>query len=312
MSIFRAGTLVWVVVAVTTFPQLFAQSSGGSEGSAATIQRVAVLGAGGATIEIEISATRSITPKVQLIAGPNRLVLDFSPAHPAGDLRNVVINRSEVTGIRVGLFASNPPTTRVVLDLKSPLEYQLFPSGDSLIVKLIGTRSAPAERPTELVFLRDTAPPDIQAPPTPPPPKVQVRFQKGLLSIQTDRATLAEVLLEVKRRTGADIDIPPGAQQEMVVTQLGPGPPEQVLASLLNGSPFNFIVLGSERDPAALGTVLIMPKGSGLPGTAVIPQITPVSPVPQFHPAQPAGADLAPDLPPDTAPEQEAPEEPPQ
>ncbi|HYU47144.1 MAG TPA: hypothetical protein VEK84_13325, partial [Terriglobales bacterium] len=76
---------------------------------------------------------------------------------------------------------------------------------------------------------------------------VNVTFQNGLLRIHTEGGTLAEVLFEVQRQTKAEIAIPAGTEQEQVVADLGPAPARDVLASLLNGSPYNFIFVDGEQ-----------------------------------------------------------------
>jgi hypothetical protein len=96
-----------------------------------------------------------------------------------------------------------------------------------------------------------------QIPATP----AKVSFQDGLLSISAQNSTLGEILRDVRRLTGAAIDIPPGsAASERVVTHLGPGAPRDVLAVLLNGSSFNYVMVGSNSDPAAVSSVVLLPK----------------------------------------------------
>lgn len=80
----------------------------------------------------------------------------------------------------------------------------------------------------------------------PPKPAVSVSYENGMLSIRAEKATLSQVLFEVHLKTHAEIAIPAGAEQEQVVTNLGPGPARDVLAALLNGSPYNFIFVGDE------------------------------------------------------------------
>jgi hypothetical protein len=75
---------------------------------------------------------------------------------------------------------------------------------------------------------------------------VTVTFVNGMLTIRTEKATLAQVLFEVQRQTQAEIAIPAGAEQEEVAVDLGPAPARDVLGSLLNGSPYNFIFVGNE------------------------------------------------------------------
>ncbi|MGH9647512.1 MAG: AMIN domain-containing protein [Bryobacteraceae bacterium] len=84
----------------------------------------------------------------------------------------------------------------------------------------------------------------VALPPT--TPAVSVTYENGMLSIHADRATLSQVLYEVHLRTHAEIAIPAGAEQEKVIANLGPAPASEVLAALLNGSAYNFIVMGDE------------------------------------------------------------------
>lgn len=229
---------------------------------AAVVRRVSVLGAGN-HVELEIDTTQPIAPQTLVVSNPFRLVVDFPGAKPGNTLRNLKINRGEVKDVRVGLFAANPPTTRIVLDLISPQPYQVFPSGRSVILKIGGNSLAPASTPgpdhaAQAVPAISTV---AQSAPTPPP--VQVDFQNGALTIQAHSATLAQVLREIHRQTGAEIAIPPAAEQEQVIADYGPGPASQVLAALLNGSPFDFVLVGSEHDPNRLTSILLTPRGSG-------------------------------------------------
>jgi hypothetical protein len=82
--------------------------------------------------------------------------------------------------------------------------------------------------------------------PLPAPPAVTVTYADGMLRIRAQKATLAQVLYEVQLKTQAEIAIPAGAEQEEVVADLGPAPARDVLASLLNGSHYNFIFVGNE------------------------------------------------------------------
>ncbi len=91
----------------------------------------------------------------------------------------------------------------------------------------------------------------------------KVSFQGGLLSISAQNSTLGEILREVHQLTGASIDIPQGSgANERVITNLGPGAPRDVLAGLLNGSSYNYVMVGSASDPSAISSVMLMPKQS--------------------------------------------------
>jgi hypothetical protein len=221
----------------------------------AQVQGVKLLPSTGA-VELEIQMNQPVAPRSQVVPSPDRLVIDFPGATPGPQLRALAINRGNVVGVRVGLFESHPPTTRVVLDLKSATAFQIFPSGKSVMVKLGGPPNA----------MPAGAAPAAQAepPPEPPKPKVTVAFQNGLLSVTADKATLAQVLYEIHNQTGAEIAVPAGAEQEQVFAALGPAAPKEVLAALLDGSPYNFILVGSSSNPNVLERVLLSHKGTNM------------------------------------------------
>lgn len=239
----------------------------------ATVKQVAILGAG-SQVEIEISGSQALTPQAQIVANPARLVVDFPGAVPGSSLHNMAVNRGDVKGVRVGLFASNPPVTRVVLDLNSPSPYQLFPSGRSVIVKVgsAGTMTnASAGKPTLQITAAHTFSGAASAPPAVTSRGFEVDFQNGLLTIRAQKATLGQVLAEIQRKTGAEVTIPPEAQQERIVADIGPAPPNIALASLLDGSNFDFILVGSEQDPNNLRTILLTPRGNAIPDSQINP-----------------------------------------
>ena len=94
----------------------------------------------------------------------------------------------------------------------------------------------------------------------------QVTYQDGQLTIVAPNSTLGDILRGVRKHTSADIEIPPTAN-ERVVTRLGPGPAREVMAELLNGSRFNYILLGSPENANQLVRVVLVAKTSDTPST---------------------------------------------
>jgi hypothetical protein len=94
----------------------------------------------------------------------------------------------------------------------------------------------------------------------------QVTYQDGQLTIVAPNSTLGDILRGVRKHTSADIEIPPTAN-ERVVTRLGPGPAREVMAELLNGSRFNYILLGSPENANQLVRVVLVAKSSDTPST---------------------------------------------
>jgi hypothetical protein len=241
-----------------------------------SIRRVQVLPSRN-LVEIEIEASQRIVPQINVLTAPDRLVVDFVNASPGTQLRSQSVNRGEVKSLRVGLFSKNPPVTRIVLDLNGPQPYQVFPSGRTVIVKVGGVQGAETARvtPASGAVLVNTRYPaqavPVSAPPPPAKPPLEVLFQGGLLSISSNQASLSEILLAVHQRTGAEIAIPAGAEQEKVVADFGPAPAPEVLAHLLNGSQFNYLILSSSTDPGILDRVILSAR-SDLPMPTPLPQ----------------------------------------
>src|SRR5271165_1381064 len=125
---------------------------------------------------------------------------------------------------------------------------------------------------------RKKAMPDPPAPQTPEPPPTleqtpptapQVTYNSGQLTIIAQNATLSQVLRSVQSLTGASVEMPASASNERVVGQIGPGHPRDVLSSLLNGSKFNYIILGVAGDPGAVQKVILTtPKPASTVNTA--------------------------------------------
>jgi hypothetical protein len=118
--------------------------------------------------------------------------------------------------------------------------------------------------------------PELPPPPPPPPPTPeqmpanppQVSYLNGQLTIQSTNATLSSILSAVRQQTGAQIDLPPGTGSERVATRVGPGPARDVIASLLSGSTFDFLILGTPNSPGGVQRVILTPRSTGKTGAA--------------------------------------------
>jgi hypothetical protein len=181
------------------------------------------------------------------------------------------VDRGDVKDVRVGLFQSTPPVTRVVLDLKSARSYQIFPYGRTVMIKVTGDASAssgivsdatrPSAQPALVASNYTTRVEPVSESPVQSP--LQVSFHDGMLGIHADKVTLSQVLFAVQQSTGAEIAIPAGAEQEKVVADISPAPAAEVLAQLLNGSKFNFLILSGPQDPHRLDRVILTARAEG-------------------------------------------------
>ena len=115
----------------------------------------------------------------------------------------------------------------------------------------------------------------------------KVTYEGGQLSIVAHNCTLADVLHAVKKQLGADLDVPPNAT-ERVVADLGPGTPREVITDLLNGTHFNYVIVGSASDPTAVQSLALTPKTGGTETASAAPPSRPG--VPGRRPGVPLGA----------------------
>jgi hypothetical protein len=136
-----------------------------------------------------------------------------------------------------------------------------------------------------------TPPPDLANGPTGPVPPIpldsmapvppQVRYENAQLTIVAPNSTLADILRAVRKQTGAEIDVP--TAPERVVTHLGPGPAREVVAELLNGSRFNYVLLGSPGNNEGLTRVLLVARTDGPPSAPQLPNVAQAQPEPEVN-----------------------------
>ena len=128
----------------------------------------------------------------------------------------------------------------------------------------------------------------------------QVSFQNNELTIVAPNSTLADILRAVRKQTGAEIEVP--SAPERVVTHLGPGPARDVLSDLLNGSRFNYVMLGSPGNDAVLTRVVLVPKAGQPQQPAAATPAVAANSTPEETPQPPAAeAENAPAPEPDPA-----------
>jgi hypothetical protein len=91
-----------------------------------------------------------------------------------------------------------------------------------------------------------------------------VTLQDGQLTIDAPNSTLSDVLNGIHKATGASIE---GASpSERVAVRLGPGNPGQVIAALLTGTPYDYVILGSAEKPDAVTRVMLQQSSQGASG----------------------------------------------
>ncbi len=112
----------------------------------------------------------------------------------------------------------------------------------------------PATQPTQ-------APPPL--PPTPaqqPPQRARVTYANDLLTVSASNSSLNQILRDISRQTG--LKITGGVADERVFGEYGPAATSQVLASLLDGTPSNMVIVKSTTT-AAPSELILTPRMGG-------------------------------------------------
>src|SRR5437764_330593 len=105
------------------------------------------------------------------------------------------------------------------------------------------------------------------APPTRPtmaaPVAPRISYQNGLLTVVAQNSTLGDVLNAIHNATGAQIESSGGSGGERVAAKIGPASVRDVLRTVLEGSRYDYILLGAENDPERIARVILTPKTGG-------------------------------------------------
>lgn len=151
------------------------------------------------------------------------------------------------------------------------------------------------KKPVETVASAPPAPPPPTPPADQPPAPANIQFRQGLLSIHAQNSSLTAILNQVSRQTGLVVE---GlGQDKRIYGQYGPGTVSATLTTLLDGSGYNYVLLGggTNGSPAKL---ILTPTGSA-PGSAIpaatsnqpfTPAAGPNSEPTMVNPSEPAGA----------------------
>ena len=129
------------------------------------------------------------------------------------------------------------------------------------------------ESPKPEAVVSPSAPVPALDPAATSPSSLEVTYRDGLLTIDAHNSSLADVLTAVAEKTGVAIDVPPSAASlERIVEHSGPGPATDVLSRLLNGSAFDFVIVGSPQAPHTPTRILLMVHASTTPATPSLPE----------------------------------------
>jgi hypothetical protein len=226
------------------------------------------------------------TPQCMTLKDPARFVMDFPDATPGNTLKHSSLSAGVVKSVRVSLFKKQPEVLRVVLDERQEVgRPALVAQGNQVIVQYPEESHTPNARATttagsstsqtrmaassivpRLKVESNDRPSPVQPKPSNPvsqapvlPQATTVIYANGLLSIDAQNSTLTDILYAVSEKTGAKIDLPfSDGMLDKVVFKAGPGSPRDVLATMLQGTAYNYYII--ENSSGGLDAIVLSPK----------------------------------------------------
>ncbi|HEV2698943.1 MAG TPA: AMIN domain-containing protein, partial [Terriglobales bacterium] len=148
MSCARAHLCAIVLVAL-------AASASAADQTAAGVQSVKIIpGESGATVEI--LATRPLTPQLQTVEGPLRLVIDLPGSILNIPRKRIPFRNQQIKGVRMNQYQAG--VSRIVLDLNSPVQYTWDALGNRLNIRIRADEAATAKPATAPAMTPGTEP----------------------------------------------------------------------------------------------------------------------------------------------------------
>ena len=155
MTARRSGIFVFALpfLCLSTSLTLQAQNAASQARTAspATIQSVQVHPQPNG-LAIAIAASAPLTPQALQLSAPDRLVFDFPGYVLHGSNRSIPVHNGSVEQVRLALFSVTPPVTRIVVDLKQPLKFEITSSGNKIVIEIVspnGIAAKTASKPSE-------------------------------------------------------------------------------------------------------------------------------------------------------------------
>lgn len=138
----RAAFILAALAAVGTAPAYAAGAHHNAE-----VQSVRVVPGDNGPI-LEIVASQPLTPKLQTVEGPLRLVVDLPDSTLNTSHRRVPFRNEQIKGVRVDQYQTSPAITRVVVDLNGAVKYTWDAMGNRLSIRMHTDEQATAKPPS--------------------------------------------------------------------------------------------------------------------------------------------------------------------
>jgi hypothetical protein len=138
----------WFAAALAAFAaasgDAIAQADTSSHAPVADVQSVMVVPGDNGPV-VQIVSSRPLTPRLQVVEAPLRLVIDLPGAKLATIRKRIPFRDEQIKGIRIDQYQSDPPVVRIVVDLAGPVLYTWDAMGNRLRIRLHADQAATAK-----------------------------------------------------------------------------------------------------------------------------------------------------------------------
>ena len=107
---------------------------------------------------LEVTASRPLVPKLQVVQDPLRLVIDLPDSILVAAKKKVPFRNDQIKSIRVNQYQSAPPVARIVVDLAAPVQYTWDAKGNQLRIRIRADQAAAAKPPSVPAFTSGVQP----------------------------------------------------------------------------------------------------------------------------------------------------------
>jgi len=194
--------MVGTIAALLAIVLVAGAQTPGTEAARAALEKVSVV-RGDAGVRVELTTRGAVTPKVETLSSPARIVVDLPNTVSSASISRIQVGNSGVQDVRIGTDAS--ATTRVVVDLERPCKHELVPGpADKLTLKLDGcavAQTVKASAPALTAVAKASAP---AASPAAAEPKQETATAQSLVIVEpTYTQKKADTVEPTERATGA-------------------------------------------------------------------------------------------------------------
>lgn len=186
---------------------------------------------GADNVQVEISSTRDIAPKVSKLSSPARVVVELPETVVASAQNKIPVGTDGVKGVRIGMDGKTPPTTSVVVDLEKAVSYEIAPGAAGKLILTLHTQGAattvvksapaPAPKQAKLVPVKAAAVP-VKESAKPVSPAKAVVAKAAPIKAAPVKAAVAKV--EAPKASAAAKQAPKQQAKTVVAAKPAPAP----------------------------------------------------------------------------------------